>query len=175
MRWKMDSLELSKSKYIVSNIKEILYKKLILDKPLTKDEVKKLNLVNPPVYENEKYLIQKRWFYSINIGEWEDVDIIIQGNNENPDVEIIEMAEKTFNELHLHISCALKYLQKFFPNQEMKNYYLSTICFGKMVNFDDYIFSGFSLAFIYDGHFEFQYKVKFKDDGWPIGFEGGPL
>ena len=49
------------------------------------------------------------------------------GNNENPDMEIIEMAEKTFDELHLHISCALKYLQKFFPNQEMKNYYLSTI------------------------------------------------
>nr|WP_255285176.1 hypothetical protein [Bacillus cereus] len=85
----MDSLELNKSKYIVSNIKEILHKKLILDIPLTKDEVKKLNLVNPPIYENEKYLIQKRWFYSINIGEWEDVDIIIQGNNENPDVEII--------------------------------------------------------------------------------------
>ncbi|MDA2060872.1 hypothetical protein ORL59_04480 [Bacillus cereus] len=115
----MDSLELNKSKYIVSNIKEILHKKLILDKPLTKDEVKKLKLVNPPVYEKEKYLIQKRWFYSINIGEWEDVEIIIQGNNENPDMEIIEMAEKTFDELHLHISCALKYLQKFFPNQEM--------------------------------------------------------
>ncbi|OJE51659.1 hypothetical protein BAQ49_21400 [Bacillus proteolyticus] len=171
----MDSLELDKSKYIVSNIKNILHKKLILDKPLTKDEVKKLNLVNPTVYENEKYLIQERWFYSINIGEWEDVEIFIQGNNENPNVEIIEMAEKIFDELHLHISNALKYLQKFFPNQEMKNYYLSTIYFGKMVNFDDYIFSGFSLAFIFDGHFEFQYKVKFKEDGWPIGFEGGPL
>ncbi|PED58194.1 hypothetical protein COF68_28230 [Bacillus toyonensis] len=158
----MDSLELNKSKYIVSNIKTILHKKLILEKPLTIDEVKKLNLVNPPVYENEKYLIQERWFYSVNIGEWEDV-------------EIIEMAEKIFDELHLHISRALKYLQEFFPNQEMKNYYLSTICFGKMVNFDDYIFSGFSLAFIFDGHFEFQYKVKFKEDGWPIGFEGGPL
>jgi hypothetical protein len=44
-----------------------------------------------------------------------------------------------------------------------------------MVNVDDYIFSGFSLAFIYDGPFEFQYKVKCKEDGWPIGFEGGPL
>ncbi|PGD41359.1 hypothetical protein COM36_33300, partial [Bacillus toyonensis] len=74
------------------------------------------------VYENEKYLIQERWFYSINIGEWEDVEIFIQGNNENPDVEIIEMAEKIFDELHLHISRALKYLQEFFPNQEMKNY-----------------------------------------------------
>ena len=28
---------------------------------------------------------------------------------------------------------------------------------------------------VYDGPFEFQYKVKFKEDGWPIGFEGGPL
>nr|WP_234415806.1 hypothetical protein [Bacillus thuringiensis] len=90
----MDSLELNKSKYIISNIKDILYKKLILDKPITKDEVKKLNLVNPTVCENEKYLIQARWFCSMNIGEWEDVEIIIQGNNENPNVEIIDMAEK---------------------------------------------------------------------------------
>lgn len=36
----MDSLELNKSKYIVSNIKDILHKKLILAKPLTKDEAK---------------------------------------------------------------------------------------------------------------------------------------
>lgn len=36
MRWEMDSLELNKSKYIISNIKDILYKKLILNKPLTK-------------------------------------------------------------------------------------------------------------------------------------------
>ena len=53
----MDSLEINKSKYIISNIKDIMYKKLILDKPITKDEVKKLNLVNPTVCENEKYLI----------------------------------------------------------------------------------------------------------------------
>jgi len=171
----MDSLELNKSKYVVPNIRDILYKKLILDKQLTKDELKKLNLINTPVYENKKHLIQERWCYRINIGEWEDVDIIIQGNNNKPDSAIIEMAEKIFKELHLYISGALKYLQKFFPNQEIKNYYLSTICFGNMINFDDYIFSGFSLAFIFDGQFEFQYKVKFKDNGWPIGFEGGPL
>ncbi|UDK97129.1 hypothetical protein EYB33_12830 [Lysinibacillus sphaericus] len=172
----MDSLELNKSKYNVSNIKDILHRKLILAKPLTKDQLKKINLVNPPVYEKEKYLIQEQWLYSINIGEWEDVEITIQGSNEKPDAEIIEMAEKIFDELYLHISCALKYLQKFFPNQEMKNYYLSTICFGKMVNFDDYIFTGFSLSFLFDDDtFEYQYKVKFKDNGWPIGFEGGPI
>jgi hypothetical protein len=174
----MDSLEINKSKYIISNIKDILLKKiLILDKPLTKDEMKKkINLVNPTVCENERSIsIQARWFCSMNIGEWEDVEVIIQGNNENPNVESIDMAEKIFDELYLHISCALKYLQKFFPNQEMKNYYLSTISLGKMANIDDYILPGFSLAFIYDGNYEFQYKVKFKDNGWPIGFEGGPL
>ncbi|WP_144512903.1 hypothetical protein [Bacillus sp. FJAT-22090] len=171
----MSSIELNKSKYIVSNIKDILHKNLILAKPLNKDEIKKTNLVNPPIYDNEKYLIQEQWLYSINIGEWEDVEIIIQGNNKKPDGEIIEMAEKILGELHLHLSCALNYLQKFFPNQEMKNYYLSTLCFGNIVNFDDHIFSGFSLAFIYEDTFEFQYKVKFKDDGWPVGFEGGPI
>jgi len=171
----MDSLELNKSKYIVSNIKDILHNKLILAKPLTQDDIKKANLVNPPVYDKEKFLIQEQWLYSMNIGEWEDVEISIQGNNENPEAVIIELAERIFDELHLHISCALEYLHRFFPNQEMKNYYLSTISFGNMANFDNYIFSGFSLAFIYEGHFEFQYKVKFKENGWPIGFEGGPL
>ncbi|MCS5501190.1 hypothetical protein NY607_08680 [Lysinibacillus sp. A4] len=171
----MDSLELNKSKYMVSNIKDILHNKLILAKPLTKDDIKELNLVNPPVYDKEKYLIQEQWLYSMNIGEWEDVEIIIQGNNENPEVRIIELAERIFDELHLHISRALAYLHKFFPNQEINSYYLSTISFGNMANFDSYIFSGFSLAFIYEGHFEFQYKVKFKENGWPIGFEGGPL
>jgi hypothetical protein len=171
----MDSLELNKSKYIISNIKDILHNKLILAKPLTQDDIKKVNLVNPPVYDKEKFLIQEQWLYSMNIGEWEDVEISIQGNNENPEAVIIELAERIFDELHLHISCALEYLHRFFPNQEMKNYYLSTISFGNMANFDNYIFSGFSLAFIYEGHFEFQYKVKFKENGWPIGFEGGPL
>ncbi|QSB09577.1 hypothetical protein JTI58_21765 [Lysinibacillus fusiformis] len=171
----MHSLELNKSKYIVSNIKDILHNKLILAKPLTQDDIKKVNLVNPPVYDKEKFLIQEQWLYSMNIGEWEDVEISIQGNNENPEAVIIELAERIFDELHLHIRCALEYLHRFFPNQEMKNYYLSTISFGNMANFDNYIFSGFSLAFIYEGHFEFQYKVKFKENGWPIGFEGGPL
>lgn len=171
----MDSFELNKSKYIVANIKDILHHKLNLVKPLTHDEIKQINLVNPPVYDSEQYLIKEQWLYRMNIGEWEDVEIIIQGSNENPDMAIVELAEKIFEELHLHISRALNYLQKFFPTQELKNYFLSTISFGKMVNVDDYIFSGFSLAFIYDGSFEFQYKVKFKEDGWPIGFEGGPL
>lgn len=171
----MDSFELNKSKDIVANIKDILHHKLNLVKPLTHDEIKQINLVNPPVYDSEQYLIKEQWLYRMNIGEWEDVEIIIQGSNENPDMAIVELAEKIFEELHLHISRALNYLQKFFPTQELKNYFLSTISFGKMVNVDDYIFSGFSLAFIYDGPFEFQYKVKFKEDGWPIGFEGGPL
>ena len=171
----MDSFELNKSKYIVADIKDILHHKLNLVKPLTHDEIKQINLVNPPVFDSEKYLIKEQWLYRMDIGEWEDVEIIIQGSNENPDRALIELAEKIFEELHLHISRSLNYLQKFFPTQEMKHYYLSTISFGKMVNVDDYLFTGFSLAFIYDGHFEFQYKVKCKEDGWPIGFEGGPL
>lgn len=35
---------------------------------------------------------------------------------------------------------------------------------------------GFTLTFIYGDYPQaFQYKIKFKSDGWPIGFEGGPL
>lgn len=85
------------------------------------------------------------------------------------------MAEQIFNQLPQHLSCALKYLKEFFPAQEVDDFYLSTISFGKMVNFNDHIISGFTLAFYGDYPYEFQYKVKFKEDGWPIGFEGGPI
>ena len=99
---------------MVSNIKDILHNKLILAKPLTKDDIKRIKPSQSPVYDKEKYLIQEQWLYSMNIGEWEDVEIIIQGNNENPEVRIIELAERIFDELHLHISRALAYLHKFF-------------------------------------------------------------
>lgn len=64
----MDSLELNKSKYIVSNIKEILHKKLILDKPLTKDEVKKLKLVNP-LYTKKRSISFKNGGFIVLISE----------------------------------------------------------------------------------------------------------
>lgn len=104
------------------------------------------------------------------------VEIIAHGNDEVPYEEFIEMAGEIFNQLHVHLSRAFEYLKKFFPTQEVDDYDLSTITFGQILNFDNYIISGFTLAFVYGDYPDtFQYKVKFKDDGWPIGFEGGPL
>ena len=68
------------------------------------------------------------------------MEIFVQGNIEKPYEEFIEMAGKILDNLHLHISRALKYLKEFFPTREVDEYYLSAICFGKMINFDDYLF-----------------------------------
>ena len=89
---------------------------------------------------------------------------------------LLKWRGKILDNLQQHISRALKYLKEFFPTREVDDYDLSAISFGKMINFDDYLFRGFTIAFIYgDYPYEFQYKVKFKENGWPIGFEGGPL
>ncbi|MEY8349551.1 hypothetical protein AALF16_14805 [Bacillus cereus] len=170
----MSHFELNQSKYAIANFKGILHEKLILSKQLNKNEAKKLKLSNTD-YEY-KSCVPKHWFCSIDIGDWEDVEIIVHGNNEKPYKEFIDMAEQIFNQFYIHLSRSLKYLKKFFPTQEVDGYYLSTITFGQLSNFDDYVLSGFTLAFVYgDYPNAFQYKVKFKDDEWPIGFEGGPL
>ena len=158
------------------NFEDILHKRLILSRPLSKNEAKKLNLANTNFGDEGDNYLPKQWFCSIDIEGLGDVEIFVQGNMEKPYEEFIEMAGKTLDNLHQHLSSALKYLKEFFPTQEVDDYDLSSISFGKMVNFDDCLFSGFTIAFIYgDYPYAFQYKVKFKENGWPIGFEGGPL
>lgn len=142
-------------------IKEFLEKQLILSKPLTKNE--------------EDSFLPKQWFCSLDIGEWEEVEIFVQGDDEKPSKACIELAYEIFKDISHHISRAIKYLMEFFPNHKTEDYYLSTISFGKMINFDDHLFTGFTIAFYSEYPQEFQYKVKFKGDGWPIGFEGGPM
>ena len=60
----MDSLELNKSKYMVSNIKDILHNKLILAKPLTKDDINKINLVNP-LYTIKRSILFRNSGYTV--------------------------------------------------------------------------------------------------------------
>ena len=160
----------------MSNFEDILHKRLILSRPLSKDEAKKLNLANTYFRDEEENSLPKQWFCSIDIEGWKDVEVFVQGNMGEPYEEFIEMAAEILDNLHQHLSRALKYLKEFFPTQEVDDYDLSTISFGKMVNFDEYLFRGFTIAFIYgDYPYAFQYKVKIKENGWPIGFEGGPL
>ena len=124
----------------MSNFEDILHKKLILSRPISKDEAKKLNLANTHFRDEEENSLPKQWFCSIDIEECEDVEIFVQGNMEKPYEEFIEMAGKILDDLHQHLSRALKYLKEFFPTQEVDDYDLSTISFGEMVNFDEYLF-----------------------------------
>lgn len=156
-------------------IKEILEKQLILSKPLTKNEVEKLNLANNNFENEEDNFLPKQWFCRVDIEEWEEVEIFVQGDDKKPYFSCIELTEKIFKDLPQHISRALNYLKEFFPTQQSEDYYLSAISFGRMINFDDQLYTGFAIAFYSEQPHEFQYKVKFKDNGWPIGFEGGPL
>ena len=171
----MNSFKPSKPIKAIPNIKEILNKQLILSKSLTQNEADKLKLTNCNYESEEDNFLPKQWFCSLDIGEWEEVEIFVQGNTENPSEEFIELAGEIFSQLPQHINRALNYLKIFFPAHEIEDYYLATISFGRIINFDDHLFSGFTVAFYSERPHEFQYKVKLKKDGWPIGFEGGPL
>ncbi|WP_088291743.1 hypothetical protein [Ureibacillus sinduriensis] len=160
----------------MTNFKDILQKDLILSRPLSKNEIDKLTLANSILEEEEEPCLPKQWFCSIDLEEWTDVEIFVQGNMEQPYEEFIEIAGNILDNSPQHVDRALKYLKRFFPAQEEGDYELSAISFGKFVNFDEYLFKGFTIAFIHgDYPYAFQYKVKFKENGWPIGFEGGPL
>lgn len=158
-----------------ANMKEILEKKLILSKLLTKGEVEKMNLANNNFESEEDNFLPKQWFCSMDIVDWEEVEIFIQGDERKPYISCIEMAEKVLKDIPQHISRALNYLKEFFPAQQSEDYYLSAISFGRMINFDDQLYTGFTIGFYSEKPHEYQYKVKFKENGWPIGFEGGPM
>lgn len=160
----------------MTNFEDLLHKELILSRPISKNEANKLNLANSHLEDAEVCCLPKQWFCSTDIEEWADVEIFVQGNMEKPYEEFVVMAGKILDHSPQHLDHALKYLKQFFPAQEVEDYDLSTISFGKFINYDEYLFKGFTVSFIYgDYPYAFQYKVKFKENGWPIGFEGGPL
>lgn len=100
----------------------------------------------------------------------------MEGSRKKPDEFTLEMAEKMMNQLSIHIKTALGYLKRFMPEQEASGYYLFSITFGYILTIEGSMLRGFSLLFVYGDYPEaFQFKVKFKENGWPIGFEGGPL
>lgn len=137
----------------------------------------KLRLSQPLNHQdNQKHILAPQWFCSIDIGEWKEVEIFIEGDERGPNKRLIEKTQQIGNECPKYVQAALKYLDTFMPTQKADGYELSSISFGMIVTVDAAVLQGFSLSFLYGDDLEaFQFKVKFKEDGWPIGFEGGPL
>jgi len=145
------------------SFKETLFEKLVLSQ----------SIHGKP---DENGFLKSEWFCCINIGEWEEVEIFVEGSREGPDELTLEMAEEMMNQLSAHIKTALGYLKRFIPVQEASGYDLLSVTFGSILTIEGSMLRGFSLLFIYGDDLEaFQFKVKFKQNGWPIGFEGGPL
>ncbi|MBE2978546.1 hypothetical protein [Priestia megaterium] len=168
----MSHFEFCEQNYTISNFKQNWYQKLFLSRPLDENATEKWNSCE---YEAE-VPFTRQWFCSANIGEWEEVEIIVEGNSEKPYEEFVEMADCILKQLHIYLKRALEYLKQFIPIQKSGAYYLSTVTFGRLLNFDSNILAGFTVASVYgDYPNAFQYKVKFNKNGWPIGFEGGPL
>ena len=49
----------------MSNFEDILHKRLILSRPLSKNEAKKFNIANTHFGEKEENFLPKQWFCSI--------------------------------------------------------------------------------------------------------------
>lgn len=162
------------AKYAKEKMNEVLRKKLILSKSLTKADMEALGLANDG--REEDPCLPQEWFCSIQIGDWEEVEVIVHGNHQQPDDQFLLLAESIFAQFPRHLQQTFRYLKTFFPHLEAGEYKLSTVTIGHFFTFEGSRLPGFTLAFIYGEYPEaFQYKVKFKADGWPMGFEGGPL
>ena len=58
----------------MSNFEDILHKRLILSRPLSKNEAQKLNIANTQFRrDEEENFLPKQWFCSIDIEGWGDV------------------------------------------------------------------------------------------------------
>ncbi|WP_050181047.1 hypothetical protein [Domibacillus robiginosus] len=125
---------------------------------------------------HQSFVEKRFWFCSMDIGEWEEVEIFIEGDGEGPGESFIKIAEQISVQWPGHVDTALGYLQTFMPAQHLDGYHLSSILIGTISTINEVAVCGFSLSFVYGDYPDaFQFKVKYKKDGWPIGFEGGPL
>lgn len=159
----MSSVNLSSNGDKEFSFKETLFGKLVLSQ----------SIHGKP---DENGFLKSEWFCCTDIGEWEEVEIFLEGSREKPDELTLTMAEEMMKQLSTHIKTALGYLKRFIPVQEVSDYYLLSITLGSILTIEGSVLRGFSLLFVHGDDSEaFQFKVKFKEDGWPIGFEGGPL
>lgn len=142
--------------------KDVLLKNLILSKS-DKETKKEVD-------------ISREWFGDFDIAGMSEVEIFVQGDHDRPNHEFMDMAQNVLAQFPEHLEKALEYLKVFFPHQESADYYLSEIFFGQIFMLEGFPIKGFALVFTYGDYPDaFQFKVKFKENGWPIGFEGGPL
>lgn len=120
--------------------------------------------------------VEYRWYRSADLGKWEGVEVWVDGGPEAPSREMLELLEQVVSRYPEHLAGALRYLREFFPHQPEEDYELMYLSIGQFRSYEGRPVTGFTLEFVYGDYPDaFQYKVKFKADGWPIGFEGGPL
>ena len=121
------------------------------------------------------------WFCSLDILDFEDIEIHIDGNDSKPYDRFLTLANNIINDFDFFYTRAIKYLNSFFPNHN-NEYILSELYIGKFIFNNTLLLEGISFNFIYD---ELQYTVNFRYDDdfkynkfmsfWPIGFSVRPL
>lgn len=135
-----------------------------------------LRCSNSTMDEEENLRFSHEWFGEFDVGETEEVEISIFGSEHGPDPTCLGLARDILPRLSVHEEKAMEYLALFFPHHERDGYCLSEISFGAVRMLEGHLVPGFSFVYIYgDAPDFFQVKTKFKEDGWPIGLEAGPL
>lgn len=102
---------------------------------------------------------------------------MIEGNEEGPDNECLQFALQTIPKFSKYLDISISYLSEFFLNHESEDYSLDEITFSSLLNLEGFQLLGFTMDFTYGDSLEnlFQYRVKFNQNGFPIGFEGRPI
>lgn len=126
--------------------------------------------------QHQEMFPQIEWSYNGEHGVWRDVTISIDGDENSADDQFIGLADRILEEFPVHLTRAFTYLEEFFPGQRREDYTLDSIWFGRFLMFQGHINKGFAIDFTYGVYPDaFQLRVKFREDGWPVGFAGGPL
>lgn len=132
--------------------------------------------------EMGKYDIEKgkdytySWYTEVDVLEFSDVTLYISGDDNGPSSKCLILAEEIISNIDKHVNRAYEYLDGFLKDNLFEDAILVEIEVGEITFFNGNKVEGFNLNFIYgDYPMAFQYRVKFKKDGWIVGYEGGPL
>ncbi|WFD08679.1 hypothetical protein [Tepidibacter hydrothermalis] len=124
------------------------------------------NIRHKDIFENRDIKYSK-WGVSI-----ENINIIVFGDENLPNCEYIDMADKILKDLDKYKKLAIDRCKIWLGYDDLQE--CISMEFGQIYYSDIRVWENcFSLTFsrVRDIDSEWNYTVKFKDNGWPIGIE----
>lgn len=124
------------------------------------------NIIDKDILEKNEMKYSK-WGVSI-----ENINIIVFGDENSPNCEYIDMADRILKDLDKYKKLAIHRCKSWLGYDDLHE--CISMEFGQIYYSDIRVWENcFSLTFsrVRDINSEWNYTVKFRDNGWPIGIE----